>query len=128
VIRTVRLDPADVPYPLRVGYEGTRFHAVLTDTHTWPVADMHERDGMREEYHVLELATGKSMVLTPRDNIARWGLDEGNCQVGYDGRIRFKIAQDYALVKIVFIGGKAHDLTYYLHPRNAQEARLIGKE
>lgn len=109
-MKTIYLDPLQVPAYLRGGYTGRQFKAVVTDSITVGRSAGLWDGGSRETYTFVELATGRSVAFPCQQTAP------GDAQ-----RQEFNspLPVGIAMVKHTTFCGKDLGLTFYVHPDSA---------
>jgi hypothetical protein len=108
-MRTIHLEPSQVPAALRGAYDGRKFSAEITESVIIPSTAGLWDGGSREFYKLVQLSDGQ-VIEFPGQNAAPW--DPRNER-------RVQIKPGYAVVCHSIFCGKDMGLHYYIHPQNA---------
>ena len=112
-MKTVYLEPNQVPEVLKSGYNGRKFEACITESIT--LNNTFWDGGTRSTYSVVELATGRQAAIA-RDSAPSWfGTD-------YNGE-SIALKPGFAVIEHSIFCGKDMGLTFHIHPDNA--AKLL---
>lgn len=111
-MKTIYLEPNQVPHVLRNGYSGQKFKAVVTESVTVPHQAGIWDGGSRDTYSFVELATGRS-IPSPCQQTAPWDSSRREFSM--------VLPEGVAMVEHSIFCGRDMGLTFYLRPENAQK-------
>ena len=109
-MKTLYLEPNQIPAQLRGSYSGKQFKAIVTESVTIPIYAGLWSGGSRDTYRVVRLSDGAT-IEPVRHNAAPW--DSGRAERKVD------LEPGIAVVEHSIFCGKDAGLTFYVHPANA---------
>lgn len=109
-MKTIYLEPKQVPAQLRAGYTGNKFTARVETEWTIPATAGMWDGGSREEYFGLDLATGERLPLS-FGNAAPWN--------GARRETTVQLVPGKAIVRRIISQGRDLGMDFFIHPDNA---------
>lgn len=110
-MKTIHLDPAQVPASLRGSYSGRKFEACVCETVTIPATAGLWDGGSRETFAGVNIATGAAMPFPGQDSFADSSRRE----------VTVTLQPGFAVVRRSYVQGTDLGLTFYVHPDNASK-------
>lgn len=108
-MKTLYLEPNQVPAQLRGSYSGKQFKAIVTESMTIPADAGLWSGGSRDTFRVVRLSDGAT-IEPVNHNAAPWGERSEK---------RIQLEPGIAVVEHSIFCGKDTGLTFYVHPANA---------
>lgn len=109
-MKTVYLEPSQVPPALRSNYSGKQFRAQVCEQVTIPCDAGLWSGGSRDHYSAMDISTGRQLPI-PGQSAAPWDATRRDIPV--------TIKPGFAIVRHTVSQGKDLGITFFLHPENA---------
>lgn len=116
-MRTIYLEPNQVPDHLRQDYNGRKFEASVTDTVTVPASAGTWDGGSRETFAAMELGTGEHRSITDTFS-PPWDQNRANRIV--------TLKPGFAVVRRSCYRGQDMGLRFYVHPSDVNHLAIAG--
>lgn len=109
-MKTIHLEPNQVPQQLRGDYKGKKFKALVVEQATIPFDAGIWDGGSREHFYAIDLRSGKT-VNFPGQDLSPWDKSRADRKVN--------IVPGFAIVRESICQGQDLGVTFYVHPVNA---------